>query len=73
MTVPLKLIKRSTRHTEKSSRSDEIEMKGDTIQFKLFNFESGPVRGNFATIKSSSSRYIKFVEYHIWLNTHIHT
>ena len=66
-----KIHKSSTRHTERSSHSDEIEMIGDLLEFKPFSFESGCLHKNFATIKSSPSRYIKIVEHHIWLNTHI--
>ena len=46
-------------------------MIGDLLEFKPFNFESGSVHENFATIKPSPSRYIKIVEHHVWLNTHI--
>ena len=46
-------------------------MIGDLLEFKPFNFESGRLHENFATIKFSASRYIKIVEHHIWLNTHI--
>ena len=66
-----KTHKSSTRHTEKSSHSDEIEMIGDLLKFKPFNFETGRLHENFATIKSSPSRYIKIVEHHIWFRTHI--
>ena len=66
-----KIHKSSTRHTERLSHSDEIEMIGDLLEFKPFSFESGRLHENFATIKSSASRYIKIVEHHIWLNTHI--
>ena len=66
-----KIHKSSTLHTERSSHSDEIEMIGDLLEFKPFSFESGRLHENFATIKSSPSRYIKMVEHHIWLNTHI--
>ena len=65
-----KIHKSSTRQTERSSHSDEMEMIEDLLKFKPFNFESGPLHENFATIKSPS-RYIKIVEHHIWLNTHI--
>ena len=65
-----KIHKSSTRHTEKSSNSDEMEMIGDLLKFKPFNFESGPLHQNFAKIKSPS-RHIKIVEHDIWLNTHI--
>ena len=66
-----KIHKSSTRHAERSSHSDEIEMIGHLLKFKPFNFESGHLHENFATINSSPSRYIKIVEHHIWLNTHI--
>ena len=46
-------------------------MVGDLLEFKPFNFESGRLHEKFATIKSSASRYIKIVEHHTRLNTHI--
>ena len=70
MTVPLKYIKVQL-DTERSFHSDEIEMVEELLQFKAFNFKSGRLHETFATIKSSPSRYIKIVEHHIWLNTHI--
>ena len=70
MTVPLKYIKVQL-DTERSPHSDEIEMVEELLQFKAFNFKSGRLHETFTTIKSSPSRYIKIVEHHIWLNTHI--
>ena len=64
-----KIHKSSIRQTERSSHSDKMKMIGDLLKFKHFNFESGPLHENFATIKSPS-RYIKIVGHHIWLNTH---
>ena len=67
----IKIHKSSTRHTERSSHSDEIEMIGDLLEFKPFNFQNSCLHENFATIKYSPSRCIKIREHHIWLNTHI--
>ena len=63
--------KSSTKHTERSSYNDELEMINDLLELNPFNFISGRAHPTFPSIQSSPSKYIDIVEHHQWLNEKI--
>ena len=63
--------KSSTKHTERSSYNDELEMINDLLELNPFNFISSRAHPTFPSIQSSPSKYIDIVEHHQWLNEKI--
>ena len=67
----MQIHKSSTRHTQRTSYDDEIEIIKDLLVLKPFHFISGRVHASFPDIKRAPSRYMTLVEHNNWLDDHI--
>lgn len=60
--------KQSVQHSQPGSKNDEIDMVKDIIQLDPFKYNGGRSHASFPEIKRSPLRYLKIVDFHIWLN-----
>ena len=67
----MQIHKSSTRHTQRTSYDDEIEIIKDLLVLKPFHFISGRIHASFPDIKRAPSRYMTLVEHNNWLDDHI--
>ena len=67
----IKLHQSSTRHTERSSYNDELEMIKDLQGVNPFDYIPGRKHDSFPDIKRSPLLYLNQVEHNLWLLKHM--